>query len=252
MTTSEKIQACQCDPFIPKWTSHRGADGWLVCGRCGGKIGAGSEIEKAKAIAAEALDAAQPGHPARAKGVERLAKDLVATTSLDPNQDQDGGRLPDLPADGHDLEDAVGIAPVERRADAQPGDVFGVEFRPIDPLNPGSGYSLRIERNGSCVLFTGRAGMGGGDLLTPGDCVDELVEWVGSGANARLIAAAPALLTACRLALPVLREFREAIFSSNQIDGVVHDAVEKADLDMIDAVILLAGNAVDNAEGGGS
>lgn len=73
-----------------------------------------------------------------------------------------------------------------------------------------------------------------------------------TAANARLIAAAPDLLTACRLALPILREYRESIFASNQIDGVVRDAAERADLDTLDAVILLAGNAVANAEGGAS
>lgn len=75
---------------------------------------------------------------------------------------------------------------------------------------------------------------------------------VETAANARLIAAAPDLLTACRLALPILQQYRESIFASNQIDGVVRDLVEKAALDTIDAVILLAGNAVANAEGGGS
>lgn len=30
---------CSCDASAPKWGSHRGADGWLRCVRCGGRQG---------------------------------------------------------------------------------------------------------------------------------------------------------------------------------------------------------------------
>jgi len=34
-------------------------------------------------------------------------------------------------------------------------DSWDVTFGPIDPLNPGFGYEIRVERNGQTVLFTG-------------------------------------------------------------------------------------------------
>lgn len=52
-------------------------------------------------IAAEALDALAPGHPARAKGVERLARDL-----RDPKPDTHE----DLPTEDVDIEDVATAA----------------------------------------------------------------------------------------------------------------------------------------------
>lgn len=73
-----------------------------MCSRCGGCVGAGSEITKARAIAAEALDAAQPGHPARARGVARLAQALEA-----PEPEPDTVREP-IPTEDADIEDRAG------------------------------------------------------------------------------------------------------------------------------------------------
>lgn len=71
-----------------------------------------------------------------------------------------------------------------------------------------------------------------------------------TAANARLIAAAPELATACRLMLPVVKDFRDVLFSSHQIGGVVKEPAEKSELDVLDAMILLAENAVANADTG--
>lgn len=47
-----------------------------------------------------------------------------------------------------------------------------VQFCLIDPLNPGFGYSLRIEEAVPRVLFFGsKAPDTGADLLTPADCL---------------------------------------------------------------------------------
>lgn len=48
-----------------------------------------------------------------------------------------------------------------------------VSWSLIDALNPGFGYSLRIEdaNNGELLLFTSRDPATGADLLTPVDCL---------------------------------------------------------------------------------
>lgn len=69
-----------------------------------------------------------------------------------------------------------------------------------------------------------------------------------TAANARLIAAAPELATACRLMLPVVKDFRDMLFRSSQIGGVVKEPAEKSEIDALDAMILLADTAIAKAK----
>lgn len=121
-------------------------------------------------IAAEALDALAPGHPARARGVAKLAQDLEA-----PEPEPDTVREP-IPTEGQDIEDRAGRH--------TPGPWH------VSPPTAQHPSQARVSALSGFVRIYG---------------VPLTVE---TAANARLIAAAPELLDAVRALMAFYRSVR--------------------------------------------
>ena len=62
--TDGRPRDCSCDPLRPKYSTHRGPDGWLVCGHCGGRIGSSvSQLKIGSSTAGAAPRCVAAGDP---------------------------------------------------------------------------------------------------------------------------------------------------------------------------------------------